>query len=306
VLPLLAANFFDPLVHALGGVLTGIHAVIPSYGWALIVLALVVRVVMWPLSEMQFRSMAEMQKVQPLVKQLQAKFKNDPQAQNAAMMALYKEHKVNPLAGCVPMLIQFPILIGLYWAIQGQITEPHSVFPKEHWLWIGSALSDKFPQVFAGSLAVPDVFLLILYVISMYFTVRYGSPPSTDPQQAQTQKIMAIVSPAMIAFFGFKYRWASALYIYWLATNVFTVAQQYWMFRRYGLIGPKAAAAKNAIATGPLPPVVRNAAKGADARRMLAAEEEDAAERGGAVPKNGKAATNGKRAYRPKKRARRY
>ncbi len=69
--------------------------------------------------------------------------------------------------------------------------------------------------------------MLVLYVISMYFTVRYGSPPSTDPQQAQTQKIMAIMSPAMIAFFGFKYRWASALYIYWLATNVFTVAQQF-------------------------------------------------------------------------------
>ena len=96
--------------------------------------------------------------------------------------------------------------------------------------------------VFATSLAVPDIFLLVLYVISMYFTVRYGSPPSTDPQQAQTQKIMAFLSPAMIAFFGFKYHWASALYIYWLATNVFTVAQQYYMFRRYGLIGPNKAA----------------------------------------------------------------
>jgi len=90
----LAANiFFDPLVHALGQVLTTIHLVIPSYGWALIALAFVVRLAMWPLSDMQFRSMAEMQKVQPLVKQLQAKFKNDPQALNAATMALYKEHR---------------------------------------------------------------------------------------------------------------------------------------------------------------------------------------------------------------------
>src|ERR1700730_6923031 len=118
-----------------------IHSVIPSYGWALIALALVVRIVLWPLSDMQFRSMAEMQKVQPLVKQLQAKYKNDPQAQNAAMMALYKEHKVNPLAGCVPMLIQFPILIGLYWAIQNQVTVPNSIFTREHWLWIGPEVS---------------------------------------------------------------------------------------------------------------------------------------------------------------------
>jgi YidC/Oxa1 family membrane protein insertase len=273
----LAANiFFEPIVHALGLVLTYIHMVIPSYGWALITLAFVVRLALWPLSNMQFKSMAEMQKVQPLVKQLQAKFKNDPQAQNAAMMALYKEHKVNPMAGCIPMLIQFPILIGLYWAIQGQIGS----FTHEHWLWIGSAISQRFPQVFAQSLAVPDIFLLCLYVVSMYFTVRYGSPPSTDPQQAQTQKLMAFISPAMIAFFGFKYRWASALYIYWLATNVFTVAQQYLMFRKYGLIGGGRGAAATAL-PAPAPAVAIPA------------------------PKPGAPSTNGKRAYRPKKRARR-
>jgi YidC/Oxa1 family membrane protein insertase len=285
---------FDQLVHGLTVALTALHGVIPNYGWALIALALIVRLVMWPLSEIQFRSMAEMQKVQPLVKQLQAKHKNDPQAQNAAMMALYKEHKVNPLAGCVPMLVQFPILIGLYWAIQGQITQPHSVFGQEHWLWIGSGLSTAFPNVFAQSLAVPDIFLLVLYVISMYFTVRYGSPPSTDPQQAQTQKIMAFVSPAMIAYFGFQYKWASALYIYWLATNIFTVAQQFWMFRRYGLIGPKAAATRAATAAlleanaAAEPPQQSNRAK----QRSL--------KNGNVTP-----SANGKSSGGPKKRARR-
>ncbi len=237
---MLAANFFapffDPLVDILAGALTALHSVIPNYGWTLIVLAFIVRLALWPLTNIQFKSMAEMQKVQPLVKALQAKHKGEPQVLNAKMMELYKEHKVNPLAGCVPMLVQFPILIGLFWAIQGQINHIDS-FKTEHFLWIGTALSHAYPGMLATSLAVPDVILLGLYVISMYFTVRYGSPPSTDPQQAQTQKIMAIMSPAMIAFFGFKYRWASALYIYWLATNVFTVAQQYIMFRRYGLIG---------------------------------------------------------------------
>jgi YidC/Oxa1 family membrane protein insertase len=277
----LAANvFFDPLVNALGGVLTFIHVYIPSYGWALIALAFVVRLAMWPLSEMQFRSMAEMQKVQPLIKQIQAKHKSDPQAQNAAMMALYKEHKVNPLAGCVPMLIQFPILIGLFWAIQAQINQFHEPF-----LWIGTPLFDVIDgwhvPLAIPSLASTDYLLLILYVISMYFTVRYGSPPSTDPQQAQTQKIMAIVSPAMIAFFGFKYQWASALYVYWLATNVFTVAQQYWMFRRYGLVGPKRAEVLAAAVAAPV----------------------EAPAKAVQTPSN--AASNGKRAYRPKKRARR-
>ena len=287
--PLLAANaFFDPIVHALGQVLTFIHMVIPSYGWALIALAFVVRLALWPLSDMQFRSMAEMQKIQPLVKALQAKFKSDPQALNQKTMELYREHKVNPLAGCVPMLIQFPILIGLYWAIQGRI----STFRNEHWLWIGSPLSYHFPNVFATSLAVPDIFLLCLYVVSMYFTVRYGSPPSSDPQQAQTQKIMAFFSPAMIAFFGFKYRWASALYIYWLATNVFTVAQQYLMFRRYGLVGAKPAGGTTAVAVAAAP-----AAKNG-ARKQPALDD------GGAAAST-EAAANGKRSYRSKKRARR-
>jgi YidC/Oxa1 family membrane protein insertase len=297
VLPLLAANvFFDPLVSALGSVLTALHHVVPSYGWDMIVLALVLRVVLWPLSAIQFRSMAEMQKVQPLVKQLQAKYKGDPQLLNQKMMELYKEHKVNPLAGCVPMLIQFPILIGLFWAIQGQINQ----FASEHWLWIGSPLSDWVTAhvppvlgtaVLAANLGAPDLFLLVLYVISMYFTVRYGSPPSTDPQQAQTQKIMAFMSPAMIAWFGFQYKWASALYIYWLASNVFTVSQQFYMYRQYGLIGPKAKA--NAAAAAAL------------AANSAVLNEPVKEQPGSQAAKNGKVSANGKRAYRPKKRSRR-
>jgi YidC/Oxa1 family membrane protein insertase len=297
VLPLLAANvFFDPIVDALSSVLTAVHGIIPSYGWDMIVLALVLRIVVWPLSAIQFRSMAEMQKVQPLVKQLQTRYKGDPQLLNQKMMELYKEHKVNPLAGCVPLLIQFPVLIGLFWAIQRQIGQ----MTTEHWLWIGSPVASwvvaHVPPVLgtpilAANLAAPDLFLLVLYVISMYFTVRYGSPPSTDPQQAQTQKIMAFMSPAMIAYFGFQYKWASALYIYWLASNVFTVAQQFYMYRKFGLIGPQAKANREAAA-----------ALAASSSLLDGAVKEPS---GSKAAKNGKVSGDGKRAYRPKKRSRR-
>ncbi|GAC1598595.1 MAG: hypothetical protein NVS3B28_30570 [Candidatus Velthaea sp.] len=232
-------SLFTPLVTLMGTVLTLIHHVIPSYGWALIVLALVVRLALFPLSQQQFKSMAEMQKLQPLIKQLQAKFKGEPQKLNTEMMALYKEHKVNPLAGCLPVVLQLPILIALYWAIYDRLDQ----FKAEHFLWIGSSLSTQFPKVFASSLATTDMVLLTLYVISMYLSVRYGSPPSTDPQQAQTQKIMAFISPAMIAYLGIQYHWASALLVYWLAINVFTMGQQLLLYRRYGLVGPKAAPA---------------------------------------------------------------
>ncbi len=240
--PVGVGNFFHqlivPLVAAMSWVLTEIHHFVPSYGWSLILLALVVRLALWPLSQAQFKSMAQMQKLQPLIKALQAKHKGDPTKLNTEMMGLYKEHKVNPLAGCFPVVLQLPILIALYWSIQGRLGD----FANEHFAWIGSALSLKYPAILGTSLATTDMILLALYVISMYLSVRYGSPPSTDPQQAQTQKIMAFVSPAMIAYIGLRYHWASALILYWLSINVFTMGQQLFLYRRYGLVGPRAAA----------------------------------------------------------------
>jgi YidC/Oxa1 family membrane protein insertase len=278
-----AFNFFQPVTDAMLGVLNAIHSVVPSYGLDMLLLALVVRLALFPLAQQQFKSMAEMQKVQPLLKKLQADLKGKPQELQAATMALYKEHGVNPLAGCFPMLIQLPILLGLFYAINSQIGK----FADAKFLWIGSGFADAVNpwfetvkehlglgglfgiqsqvnaayaagqvaaaanhtvnkinpygvvHLFAPSLAYVDLTLLILYIASMYLTVRYGSPPSSDPQQAQTQKIMAIVSPAMIGWFGFQYKWASALLIYWLALNVLTMAQQFFMYRKYGLIGRK-------------------------------------------------------------------
>jgi YidC/Oxa1 family membrane protein insertase len=235
-----AFNFFQPVTDAMLSVLNAIHSVVPSYGLDMLLLALVVRLALFPLAQQQFKSMAEMQKVQPLLKALQVQHKGKPQELQAATMALYKEHGVNPLAGCFPMLIQLPILLGLFYAINSQLDK----FKNEHFLWIGSALSQHFPQVFATSLATLDMPLFVLYIVSMYISVRYGSPPSSDPQQAQTQKIMAIVSPAMIAYFGWRYQWASALLIYWLALNVLTMTQQFYMYRSYGLIGAKKVAAE--------------------------------------------------------------
>jgi YidC/Oxa1 family membrane protein insertase len=228
-----AFNPLQPVTDAMLGLLNAIHSVIPSYGLDMILLALVVRLALFPLAQQQFKSMAEMQKVQPLLKALQVQYKGNPQELQAHTMALYKEHGVNPLAGCFPMLIQLPILLGLFWAINSHLKD----FASATFLWIGSPLSTAFPQVFATSLAALDMPLFVLYIASMYISVRYGSPPSSDPQQAQTQKIMAIMSPAMIAYFGWRYHWASALLIYWLALNVLTMAQQFYMYRKYGLIG---------------------------------------------------------------------
>jgi YidC/Oxa1 family membrane protein insertase len=243
----LAFNFFQPVTDAMLGLLKAIHSVVPSYGLDMVLLALVVRLALFPLAQQQFKSMAEMQKVQPLLKKIQAEFKGKPQELQAATMALYKEHGVNPLAGCFPMVIQLPILLGLFYAINSQLAE----FKAAHFLWMQDGIDKLTHGVLAANLGEMDFVLLVLYVVSMYLSVRYGSPPSSDPQQAQTQKIMAIVSPAMIAYFGWRYHWASALLIYWLMLNVLTMAQQFYMYRRYGLIGPKKVAVET-VETAPI------------------------------------------------------
>jgi membrane protein insertase Oxa1/YidC/SpoIIIJ len=107
------------------------------------------------------------------------------------------------------------------------------MFENQHWLWIGSTISQAYPNVLAVSLAHSDVALLILYAVSMYLSVRFGSMPATDPQQAQTQRIMSFISPLMLGFFGWKYHWPSAMVLYWFSFNAFTMAQTFYMLRRY-------------------------------------------------------------------------
>ena len=106
------------LFEIFSAALTGFYALIPSYGMAIILLTLAVRVILLPLSIKQTKSMREMQRIQPEVKKIQAKHKGDRQKMNEEMMALYKEHGVNPFGGCAPLLLQFPVLIGLFYVVR--------------------------------------------------------------------------------------------------------------------------------------------------------------------------------------------
>lgn len=249
---LLAANIIQPIVDLLHGVLAFIYSVVHNYGWSLILLALVIKGAFWPLNTMQFKAMLKTQQIAPKLKALQAKYKNDKERLNTETMALYKETGANPLAGCAPLLLQMPILISLYWAV----ISDKALFASQSWLWIGSSFSLTSPyHILASSLAAPDYVLLALYIVSMYFSVRFTSP-AVDPQQAQQQRIMAFVSPVMIGYLGFKYAWPSALIIYWLAYNVFTMGQQLYLIRKYhtnpAAIGPHPEAV--ALDAAALPP----------------------------------------------------
>lgn len=226
---ILASNWFlDPIVHGLSWLVGTINGPIQNLGVSLIILALLFRAVFWGLNAKQFKSMMAMQKIAPQIKKLQEKYKGDQQKLQAETMALYKEHGANPLTGCLPILIQYPFIISVFYMVM----QNKPLYENQHFAWIGSALSTQYPKVFAPSLAHPDVILLVLYAVSMYISVRFGSMPATDPQQAQTQKIMAIMSPLMLGFLGYKYGWPSAMVLYWFASNIFQMAQQFYMLRR--------------------------------------------------------------------------
>lgn len=257
----LAVSWLDPFVAALWWVVQHIDLVVRNLGLSFVILALLIRLAFWSLNVKQFKSMLDMQRVAPKLKALQQRYKGEPQRLQQEQMALYREAGVNPLAGCLPLLIQLPFLYSVYWVVvlnttlkgpkgvplqmcQSQAPQWFSSFPlhdqlhalcfnNEHFLWIGSTLSAKLPHVFASNLGTPDVLMLLLYVVSMYFSMRYGSVPSTDPQQAQTQRIMALISPLMFAYIGWRASWPSAMILYWLSYNAFTMAQQLYMLRRY-------------------------------------------------------------------------
>jgi len=249
------APLMDPIVQLSKSVLISLVGATHSLGWTLVIFAAGVKLVLWPLTQMQFKSMAEMQRIAPQVKKLQAQHKGNPQKLNEEVMALYKEHGVNPMAGCLPLLIQLPILFSLYYAIQSPELDP---FKKEGWLWIGSTLSQAFPHILATDLAKPDMVLLAFYVISMYFSMRWATVTPADPAQAQQQKIMAFISPVMIAFIGRS--WPSALILYWFSFNVFNTAQSAYLLRRYAK--PALAGAENAAAPKNVTPPREDAARG--------------------------------------------
>ncbi len=184
-----------------------------SYGLALLLISIIVKLVTTPLTSSSFRSIRAMQSLQPLIKELQEKHKGDRQALAAEQMRLFKKHKISPLGGCLPMLIQMPILIGVYQGIRFYIFQ----LSRASFLWI-------------RNLAQPDMPLLIMYAVSLYVSQKLTTMPTADPKQQQMQNTMTIMMPLM-----FTVLFASlpaAFILYWFFYNVLITAHQYYMMRQ--------------------------------------------------------------------------
>lgn len=190
-----------------------------SYGLALILLAVLVKLILFPLTRKQYASQREMQRMQPLIKDLQKKYKGADLS--AKQMELYKEHGVNPFAGCIPTLFMLPFMMTIFFAVKMYEFR----FAAGHFLWIGSPLSDMFPGFLATNLAMSDIPLLVLYAVTNYITMRMS--PAPDPQQQQQQNSMALMTTGLFFFMFMSSKWASAFVLYWLAQNLITIWQQY-------------------------------------------------------------------------------
>jgi YidC/Oxa1 family membrane protein insertase len=203
-----------------------------NFGVAIICLTLIVRAIMYPIADKQFRSMASMRKVQPKMKAIQERFKDDKQRQQQEILKLYQAEKINPAAGCLPILLQIPVFYALYKVLLVSVEMRHQPFVG--WIKDLSAPDPLTPLNLFGLLAWhPPSFIAIgvlpiLLGVTMWLQFKLN-PQQMDPIQQQMFAIMPWVMVFIMAPF------ASGLQLYWVTNNVLSIGQQWWLYKRYHL-----------------------------------------------------------------------
>ncbi len=212
-----ALGWFDFIAKPLLLALNFIDTYVGNYGLAIIILTIIIKLILWPLSQKSYKSMEQMKKLQPMMATIREKHKDDRQKMNEEMMALYKTYKVNPAGGCFPMLLQIPVFLGLYQALLNSISLRHAAFithvPFTDIIWLAD-LSAKDPFYVSPIIMGATMFLQ-----------QKMTPSPGDPTQAKIMLFMPV-------FFTFIFlNFPSGLVVYWLTNNVLSIAQQGWMLR---------------------------------------------------------------------------
>lgn len=201
---------------------------IPNYGVAIIILTLMTKILLWPLGSKSYKSMSEMKKIQPLIKQLREKHKNDRKKMNAETMALYRTYKINPLGGCLPMVVQIPVFFGLYRMLYGAIELRHAPFI----LWINDlSAPDRLFRFNFENVPLMDppygIPVLTLIMGASMLLQQKMSPPMGDPTQAKMMMLMPVVFTFIFINFS------SGLVLYWLINNLVSIFQQYYITKKF-------------------------------------------------------------------------
>jgi YidC/Oxa1 family membrane protein insertase len=185
-----------------------------SYGWTIIVITIIIKVVFWPLTQASTRSAKRMQALQPQIKALQEKYKDDPVKAQRKMMEFWKEHKINPMSGCLPTLIQMPVFIGFFYMIRSAIELRGASF-----LWV-SDLSRPDTLFYIPGINFPFNLLPLIMGATMLWQARMTPPsPGMDPAQAKIMKYMPLM------FMVFLYNFSAGLTLYWTVQNLLSIVQ---------------------------------------------------------------------------------
>ncbi|MCU0599500.1 MAG: membrane protein insertase YidC [Desulfobacterales bacterium] len=224
-----AVNFgyFDVIAKPCLWLMNVIHdRAIPNYGVSIIILTILFKLLFWPLGTKSYKSMAEMKKLQPLMEEIRKKYKEDKKKMNEEIMGLYRTYKVNPMSGCLPMLVQIPVFIAFYRMLYGAIELRHAPFA----LWINDLSSPDrlFHFGFSIPLMAPPYGIPVLTIImgATMLLQQKLSPPPGDPAQAKMMMMLPIVFTFI--FINFP----SGLVLYWLVNNVLSIAQQYYITKK--------------------------------------------------------------------------
>ena len=193
------------LAHPLFVTLKWIHGLVGNWGWAIIIVTALIKLLFYPLSQASGRSMAKMRAIAPRMKQIQDSYKDDREKLGRAMMELYKKEKINPLAGCLPMVVQIPFFISFYWVLLESVEMRQAPFM----LWVND-LSSRDP-----------FFVLPLFMGAAMFAQFKLNPAPPDPMQAKIMQFMPLVMTGMMAWFP------SGLVLYWLTNTVLSIVQQW-------------------------------------------------------------------------------
>jgi YidC/Oxa1 family membrane protein insertase len=201
-------GIFTVIAAPLFWLLKWLHSLIGNWGWAIVAMTIIIKSAFYPLNHASARSMAKMKVVAPKMKALQEQYANDKQQLQMKMMELYKTEKINPLGGCLPILVQIPVFIALYWVLLGAVELRHAP-------WFG----------WIHDLSAPDPYFVlpIVYAITAYLQVKLSPTPIQDPVQAKVMQIMPIAFSVLFLFFP------AGLVLYWLINNAIQIFQQWHM-----------------------------------------------------------------------------
>ncbi len=304
---------FAPLISLFEGLIVFIHdhLVGGSWGLSIVLLTILIRAILVPLTYRQLKSMQELQRLSPQMQEIKERYKDDKQRQQQAMMEFYRENKVNPLASCLPLLLQLPVFISLFYMLRTDLKKhicPEGLINAynhaSHKMvqhigevpvkFVGEKTCNEVQPHSAKFLFIPDitdkatgvalVVLILLYVGSQVGSTLIATA-SADPNQRRLMLLLPVV------FVVILFRYPAGLLVYWITTNLWTIGQQSIIRRR---LPPPPRPAKNGTANGKTRSSLREMLAGATS--APAAEVASAPSGGGAVTSGGKEATSGKAA----------